>query len=337
MVNLSLEFLTKFVTVFDGSRDKLYPFLRKCEHAFSLATAEQEPILFAYVQSQIIGKADLVISTRDLTTWEDLKDFLVDNFSDTKKFPQLLIELQSCKQLHHENVLAYTQRIEQCYSNLLRAAKSDTTNPLELTGKIAMIKEIALQAFLIGVHPRYNVILRARNPATFEIASEIALDEEKIANFARETNSFSQRVCSICKKPGHSNFNCYKNVHGNIPSHQKTFVKREPMMFNVNSKINCNYCKKPGHLIADCRKREFNNKNKSNNSMNVNKSNRDNIQCYKCKQFGHMIKDCQDKHRIQSNNSHSTQRSIRSSLNSNDSVAAAVPRNLENCQAEYFN
>ncbi|MGL4387934.1 MAG: hypothetical protein ACRCTJ_00880 [Brevinema sp.] len=153
-MSLSLDFLTRFINSFDGNKSELPSFIRKCDYAFNLASDSQKPILLAYVFSQITGKADSIINTREITTWEVLKNFLEENFSESKQFSQLLLELQSCKQHTNETILEFTQRIEQHYTNLLRSATNNTSVKEEIKGKHSLIKELALQAFLIGVHPR---------------------------------------------------------------------------------------------------------------------------------------------------------------------------------------
>lgn len=257
---ISLQFLSQFISSFDGTGN-LSAFIRNCDHAMNLANPTQKPIIFAFIQSKISGKADLVMSTRDLPDWPSYRSFLSENFLPRKKFSQLLIELQSSKQISSETVTEFTQRFENCISRLLQSVKNETSNLNDLKGKYDMIKEVALQTFLIGILPQYHLILRARNPKTFEEASEYAIEEERVTKFIR-TNGInnSKIICNNCKKSGHTSTNCYKNRSVYPPTHKFQHInhpntKSEPV-FHSNTITFCNYCKNQGHLIRECRKRE---------------------------------------------------------------------------------
>ena len=338
MTEVSTEILFRFVKPFDGDKNKLNSFVKNCNSAYKLAGDNQKDILFSYIQSQITGKAELIVSTRELKDWPTFRDFILENFSETKEFSQLILELQSCKQQYNENVLDFTQRVEKSYSNLVRSAKSVTSDANQLLGKLDMIKQLVLQTFLVGIKDQYSVILRARNPSSFEIASEIALAEEKLMNFARQTNNKTQKVCLICKKPGHDQYNCRSNPKEYY--HKPQFHKRE--VFQINPK-KCNYCGLQGHLIAQCRKR-MNNFNNNQNNTSSNSSN--NKSCKYCKKSGHNIEECRKRQynnnrnfnlykqtpnqTISNSNNNDNQNRT---LNSNHSEIAVVSRNMEQ-QAE---
>jgi hypothetical protein len=258
MTDVSLELLCRFVTKFNGNKDDLPSFIRNCDNAYNLASETQRPILFSFFQTQVSGKADLVASTRDLGDWPSYKTFLVENFSTQKSFAQLLCELQACKQYPGESVVEFTQRVENCYTNLIRSVKLDTQEQQKLSGKLEMVANIALVTFITGCKTEYQTILRARNPSSFESASEFALEEEKILNFQRKLKSANIKKCDVCGKTNHTALNCYKNSFGNhnFPKNTQKPIKRE--IFNVKPDLGkiCNYCKKPGHLISECFKRE---------------------------------------------------------------------------------
>lgn len=233
--SISLNFLTQFINdTFDGTKEKLNSFISNCDSAYNLASENQKPIIFSYIKSKVIGKAELITNTRELDSWPIYKTFLQENFSDKKLFPQLLLELQQCRQRFKETVLEYTQRFDVCYSNLIRAANSGISDSKIIIGRQTMLKEIALQAFISGIYSQYHLILSARNPSSYEEASEYALSEEKRINF--------------------NNINSGK-INDNRIHHVQT---------NINKPV-CYNCNKIGHIRKDCRQRNFNDNFRDNN------------------------------------------------------------------------
>lgn len=104
-----IEFLTSFINTYDG-RGELQKFIKNCDYAIDIATKDQKIVLYKFILSRITGKADNIISCRQLENWKACKEFLLENVAQTKTFSQFLLELQSCKQHAQENVLEYTQR-----------------------------------------------------------------------------------------------------------------------------------------------------------------------------------------------------------------------------------
>jgi hypothetical protein len=258
MADVSLELLCRFITKFNGNRDELSSFLRNCDNAYNLASVAQRPILFAFIQTQVSGKADLAASTRNLKDWPLYKTFLTENFSIQKSFSQLMCELQACKQYPNETVIEFTQRIDRCYSNLVKCVKQDTLQEEKLSGKLEMVAQIALVTFLTGIKLEYQMILRARNPPSFEAASDFAIEEEKAITYQKGLKPTNTKGCTICGKSNHSTLNCYRNSFGSHSlqkSNQKS-IKRE--IFNVKPNLEkyCKYCKKQGHVVSECFKRE---------------------------------------------------------------------------------
>lgn len=58
MSEIELNVLTKFIGTFEGSRDKLTPFLNNCRNALQLASDSQTVILLIYILSRLEGKAE---------------------------------------------------------------------------------------------------------------------------------------------------------------------------------------------------------------------------------------------------------------------------------------
>jgi hypothetical protein len=268
---IPITFLTSFISMYDGKNSNLHKFIKDCDYAYNLAQGWQKDVLFKFIVTRISGKAEAALSCRQINKWDDCRNFLLENFSEIKCFTQLLSELQNCRQTRHESVVEYTQRIDKCYSNLMRAIKNDTTDSSELIGKHAMIKQMTLQTFMMGTLPQYQTILRARDPDSFEEAAQFAINEEKLTqastSFLRLDNR-NKTTCSICNKTGHISKNCYRNNsnsdytrvrYNNEPNRsnnrrvfQTDSSEGKGRSKNEKKVKKCYYCDKPGHLKKDC-------------------------------------------------------------------------------------
>lgn len=268
-----LSILLKFIAPYSGERATLQSFIRNCQNAYDLATVQQRHILFAYICSQLRDKAELAVNNHNINSWPDLKEFLINSYSDKKLYGHLLLELQACKQFNHESITEFTQRLETCTTRILQSARATTRDESELKGKFATINQIALQTFIIGIKNEISLILRSRGVNTLSEAHEIALNEEKTLNFMRE-NSKMNKFCVVCKKSNHTSSNCFHNKpprFSNYTNKVNTNVKTESInqissQYPTDYNKNCNYCKKKGHVIAECRKRAFVNKKKLQSS-----------------------------------------------------------------------
>lgn len=273
---IQLSFLTKFICDFHGDAQRLTPYIRNCQNAMDIASPTQKPILFSYIQSTIKSRAEISLNNRSFGNWNDLKKHLLETYSDKKTITQLQLELQLCKQFQNENISEFTQRVETCVTRLLRQTNelhmldgsNDNAKKSELSGKLYIIEQMGMNAFILGVLPQYGLILRTRDPKSIREASQIALQEEKVSEYLQKiSNSNFPSFCTICKRKGHSESNCRSKKD----SSSVRFVQNQN---NQTQKqySHCNYCKRKGHSIQECRKREYNNSRKNNSSVNKNES-----------------------------------------------------------------
>lgn len=295
VVDVPLGFLCKFVTQFSGDPRTLAPFLRNCQNAMDLASDIQKAILFNYIKSMIRGRAEIALNNREFDTFEELKKHFTEFYSDKKSVAQLQMELQSCRQFPNEGMAEFTQRVESCVTQLLQrttelhSIECDGTraeSQSELKGKLSVVEQMGVTAFVLGSLPQYGLILRSRDPKTIREASQIALNEEKVSNYLSFSKSSHSNACSFCNGKGHSAAQCYKRDSSRTNSESTAPIRKSGNNINLanppNSKGNfdpvrqpvvCNYCRKVGHLLADCRKRKWHNENKhkyNNSNQNTN-------------------------------------------------------------------
>lgn len=95
---MDLNTLFKFIKPFDGSRDKLVPFINNCQNAHSLASKQRQPILLKYILSQLESTAESACAIKEFETWEQLSEFLSTQFGERKHYSALLSDLQNCYQ-----------------------------------------------------------------------------------------------------------------------------------------------------------------------------------------------------------------------------------------------
>lgn len=265
---IPLNVILKFVKPFDGTREKLNPFINNCDNAVSLASSQQESIVFKYILSQLDGKAEIACSIKEFDSWPQLREFLQNQFGERKHYAHLLTELQDCRQGAQENVSQFSLRVETCLSKLLTEISITNHRKSELSGRVAAMEDLALHTFSMGLNPRISNIIRCRDPKNLNEAINYAISEEKIQQYTLRQNIISNTKSQFRR----NDFNrpSYKTNHfnNNYSTHPKPSTS--------SSEPFCRYCKRNGHLLENCKIREENNKrfdrNKYPNNSNVQPS-----------------------------------------------------------------
>lgn len=280
---IPIELAEKILIRFDGNKSKLYEFIDNCDKANKLISPTQKPILFALIETKLTDNARILIRNRNFADWPELKNHLLDAYSEKRTIGQWQLELNSCKQLFKENVRSYSNKIENCYIKLLNSL-DENLDDTSRTACVNLLKNQAMNVFITGLNRELNLLVKAQKPESLEEAISIALAEEQEQLSKSEISKYQQlnnniaKHCNYCDKSGHTSFNCYKNVK----------IKQEPRNVHYNSAQSfnrnnvrkfCNYCKKEGHMINECRKREYNNKMRSQNfNRNVTNQNQNSRQ-----------------------------------------------------------
>lgn len=264
---VDLSILLKFVRPYDGSRDTLQSFLNNCGNAFSLASGHQKKILFQFILSQLHGKADTACSIKEFTGWAQLKEFLITQFGERKTYTHLLTDLQECKQLSGESATQFALKVETYLAQLITEITLSCNKKCDLSGRLAAMQDVALNTFLLGLHPRLSSDVRVRSPKTLNEAINFAVSEEKIYSYMCKKNPSQQNRSSFQNRPTQ-----FQNASPR-PQFQNRFQRpfqsqNMPRANTVNndrpnpnnSRPFCRYCKYEGHTIETCRKREYNNR-----------------------------------------------------------------------------
>lgn len=108
-----------------------HAFIRNCDNAFKLAKSSQE--------------YPLAIGNHKYTRWSELREFLLLRRKKVSK-----LELQTAKQ-YFEYVTSFI-RIETYRVRIIKSVETNLeSDPLILNGKISVVKEMALQSFIINL------------------------------------------------------------------------------------------------------------------------------------------------------------------------------------------
>lgn len=257
---MELNTLFKFIKTYDGSREKLNSFLINCDNAIDLASETQAPILFKYILSQLEGKAEIACSIKEFYNWNQLKQFLKNQFSIRKHYSHLLTELQETKQSHLETVSQFALRVETCLSQLITEITLTNYAASEIEGRTAAMEDLALHHFTIGLKPNLSLIVRCKSPKSLNEAVSIAISEERIL-----------QTIHCRPQPDRSFKPSYQyNDPNQTQGVQRNFLNTP--IPNKNTVI-CRYCKNIGHTIENCRKRQYNNNRKPTQNINQQSSN----------------------------------------------------------------
>lgn len=109
---------------FDGDDKLLNLFISKCEYVIKcfsrVNNPTQQTYVFHCITSRLVGKAAILVSEREnVTTWEGLKDLLVQHFGDPRSEACIAIELENIRIKQGESYIDFCHRIQNVRSSLI--------------------------------------------------------------------------------------------------------------------------------------------------------------------------------------------------------------------------
>lgn len=255
----------RMINKYDGDKSNLHVFIDNCNNAFNLLNPNYRTAFVSVVLSKIEGNIRATLLNRSFTSWENLKEHLLENYSERRTFAQWQLELNSCRQNLNEPILKYSSRVENCYIKLIKSLDPKLTKEAR-EANVDLLKKQALNIFISGLMPQLHILLKSQKPSTFEDAISIAISEEQEIKSRQEMNiryNTGPKKCTNCNKIGHLTHQC---------RFQPT-VRR--MQTNPSNIPTCFNCQKKGHIARECWNRRiqnnnvhFNNRPNQNNQIN---------------------------------------------------------------------
>lgn len=269
LIKMDFKLSVSFIKHFNGNPDTLDEFLNSCDLGYEML-GEENDLILKVILNRLSSKAAQVVRGRVITNYETLKTILINNFKKKKDLSNLLVELHSLKQ--QSNVIEFVNKIENLLYDIIELV---TANKEE--GVIVALTESyqnqGLIIFVNGLKEPLKTIIKSRDYTNLSEAKERALGEEvktpkeNISKIVKQPKCFNcgklghiapkctvkkyeknltvkiepstSLTCSICKKKGHVEKDCYF----------KEPAKGPPTCFR---------CKKGGHIAKDCKMKEVN-------------------------------------------------------------------------------
>lgn len=154
---------------FSGHVETLHEFLQTTQKLHDRFHNEDDPedfqnyMLFAGIKSKIIPPASTQVFATNPTTYKEIRETLVNTYTDRRDDVTLLIELTKIRQMENENPFRYHDRIQKTLNTLI--AYIQNHNPENLEMATTYFQRVALRVFLLNLKEPLGQILRTRQPA----------------------------------------------------------------------------------------------------------------------------------------------------------------------------
>ncbi|XP_029675231.1 uncharacterized protein LOC115242830 [Formica exsecta] len=207
---------------FDGtSRHKLQKFLNACKYAVqNINPADEESLIQAILFTKLKGKAMQDFETRDIQTFDELKQQLETCYQSKQSTTHLQIEFNSLKQKPNETAHTFGQRVDllamKLYDSMIEGKEHSALSKRTIQ---QTIQAQALINYQIGLHDELQVLVRAQRYTTLQEAITGASAEEKLRPGTARTSSFVNKNKTESSYPRNSRnptpqcFKCGKNGH----------------------------------------------------------------------------------------------------------------------------
>lgn len=272
------------IPFYDGNPSTLSNFLSACEYILNtfsnlenLADPTNEYLLRA-VLGKLTGRALLLVGSRDVSSWKEIKSVLEQCFGDQRDEKGLLKDLQSLKPARNESPYQFGMKCQDARCLLLSKLKITEQDANYRKLKTKYYDEIALEVFLDGLPTYLDLAVRLRHPDTLEKAMSVVLEEENHAYRRNRPNNIAHNTPPkmLPRMPASNNVSVKPNFQNAfqpiyqypMPVHQPMFLTQPPPVFKQSTNnFSPNFSQKPTfsqHTFNRPVNHQFNNKPFSN-------------------------------------------------------------------------
>lgn len=253
----------KLVPYFSGDKKDLLSFLENVETAVEVVNPEHRHKLFKFILTRINGEPRAAIKHRHLDTWDDVKVYLENTYTEKRTLDYYAKVLFVARQRKDETVTQWIQKIQNMGSEFRDSAMQDSSAE-EAAGILKLSDRIRNICFVQGLYSdRIQTIVKSRNPGNFDDCAQLALEEESAIVSRFETRSDRPDKCGNCGRMGHSTAKCYlkqkKEMKVNHVANDSNERKYAYDRSRRPSDITCYNCGLKGHMSRECRKPRKNN------------------------------------------------------------------------------
>lgn len=230
MANGFQEYFLKVIPEFNGEPANAGNFLKSCDLIMNQFYDREQPLaylnhfLLNFVQSKLVGNARLIISTKVIKTWADLRRSIIENFTDQRDETSLLGELLSLKQKPQEDALTFSNRCRYLEQLLVSNVDCNEGNENAKEIKKQIYAQQTLRAFLGGLRNPLGLAVRSMSPTSIENALKFIIEEE---NYQYRERMFTN------DKPSNTqnNYHQIRRTPMNNTSHIPNFPHVSPQSF----------------------------------------------------------------------------------------------------------
>jgi len=115
----------KLLTPFKGEKRDVLAFIANVDTAFEVIDPRNESTLFKFVLTRIGGEPRMAIAHKNLETWEELKEFLMNTYTEKRTLDYHANQLFSTKQSKAESISEWIQHVQKLGSKFREAAVQD--------------------------------------------------------------------------------------------------------------------------------------------------------------------------------------------------------------------
>lgn len=265
-----LSEIFSIVPEYEGDQIFLGNFINACDCAYNMANTQQRVFLVIHIKNKLRGRAAQLISSRNPTTYNEIKQLLNLHFGDSRDLSSLIHDLQRLKQLPNESPLTFFNRLQvlnaKMHASINKSPLLQTREQKE--AQISLIETMTLNTLLTGLEPRLGQLIRASNPSTLLEAQSRIRRELQLSYFETQKtnrnpppkpsssgNKPNHQIpkCQNCNRIGHTSNQC-RQFRPNFSQNQNVNFQRQPFAnFSTNPSATNSSGAQPNNMQSQLR------------------------------------------------------------------------------------